>query len=141
LKALFYTVPDINVETSILDAIEPPIASVFGINTTRLPAAFGQAQLGGRAALVSVARLRQPFYGLPPNTWLLCDRASTTALHELGHTFGLVHCRNTSCVMSLSADVVQVDAKQCAFCRSCTILLNESKGMADLRRARSKGEM
>ncbi|HEY1218794.1 MAG TPA: hypothetical protein VGF03_07640, partial [Bryobacteraceae bacterium] len=28
---------------------------------------FGHAQLGGRAAVVSLARLRQEFYGLEPN--------------------------------------------------------------------------
>jgi hypothetical protein len=28
---------------------------------------FGHAQLGGRVAVVSLARLRQEFYGLPPN--------------------------------------------------------------------------
>ncbi len=54
---------------------------------------FGQAQLGGRVAVVSLARLRQEFYGMAPNGEILMERAVKEALHETGHTFGLVHCR------------------------------------------------
>jgi len=36
---------------------------------------FGQAQLGGCAAVVSLARLQQEFYQLPPNPGLLVARA------------------------------------------------------------------
>ena len=35
---------------------------------------FGQAQLGGRVALVSTARLQPQFYGLPPNPELVAER-------------------------------------------------------------------
>ena len=93
---------------------------------------FGQAQLEGRAALLSVARLQQEFYGFPCDTLLLMKRAATEAVHELGHTFGLVHCRDPRCVMSLSTTVNQVDAKLPEFCGSCSILLHESTGMATL---------
>ena len=47
---------------------------------------FGQAQLGGRVAVVSLARLRQEFYGLPPNREVFLERALKEALHETGHT-------------------------------------------------------
>jgi len=101
---------------------------------------FGQAQLEGRAALLSLARLQQEFYGFPCDTLLLMKRACTEAVHELGHTFGLVHCRDPRCVMSLSTTVNQVDAKLPEFCGSCRILLRESAGMAALSRESSRDE-
>src|SRR5579859_6886203 len=50
---------------------------------------FGQAQLNGPVAVVSLCRLRQEFYGLPANANLLRERSVKEVLHELGHTFGL----------------------------------------------------
>ena len=80
---------------------------------------FGQAQLDGAAAIVSIARLRQEFYGLPGDEGLLLARARKEALHELGHTFGLVHCPDPLCAMSLSTSLPQVDAKRDEYCESC----------------------
>jgi archaemetzincin len=80
---------------------------------------FGHAQLGGRAAVISLARLRQEFYGLEPNRTIFLDRASKEALHETGHTFGLVHCPDRGCAMSLSTSVQQIDQKRAAFCVAC----------------------
>ena len=84
---------------------------------------FGQAQLGGRAGVVSLARLRQEFYGLPPNREVLVERAVKEALHETGHMFGLVHCADRSCAMSLATNIRQIDGKQAAFCAPCTARL------------------
>lgn len=81
---------------------------------------FGHAQLGGRAAVVSLARLRQEFYGLPPDREIFLERAAKEALHESGHMFGLVHCSDRTCAMSLSTGVRQIDSKQAAFCAPCT---------------------
>ena len=50
---------------------------------------FGEAQLGGTAAVVSLARLRQEHYGLAPDRELFQERIRKECLHELGHTFGL----------------------------------------------------
>ena len=80
---------------------------------------FGQAQFNGPVALVSLARLRQEFYGLPEDADLLVERLTKEILHELGHTSGLIHCPATECVMSLSTHVGLVDAKQPAFCKAC----------------------
>ena len=90
---------------------------------------FGQAQLGGRVAVVSLARLRQEFYGLAPNREILLERAVKEALHETGHTFGLVHCADRSCAMSLATNVRQIDVKQAAFCASCAAQLRRAKGV------------
>ena len=80
---------------------------------------YGQAQLDGRLGLVSLARLRQEFYGLPHDREILIHRARKEALHETGHLFGLVHCMERSCAMSLSTGVWQIDSKNDAYCAPC----------------------
>jgi archaemetzincin len=80
---------------------------------------FGQAQLAGRVAVCSLARLRQEFYGLAPNREVLVGRAAKEALHETGHLFGLVHCADRRCAMSLATNVRQIDTKETAFCAQC----------------------
>ncbi len=114
----------------------PPARRVLGVTTydifiPMLSFIFGQAQLGGRAALVSVARLRQEFYGLPADEPLLHERACKEAIHELGHTFGLTHCHDTTCAMSLSVTIEQVDGKRPAFCGSCRTLLRDAMDAMD----------
>jgi archaemetzincin len=92
---------------------------------------FGQAQVPGKVAIVSLARLRQEFYGLPPSRQLLFSRVLKEAAHETGHTFGLVHCREETCAMSLSAGIHQVDAKGGTYCDSCRLLLGEKLAAAN----------
>ena len=78
---------------------------------------FGQAQLGGRVGVVSLARLRQEFYGLPAESRRFSASAPhKEALHETGHLFGLVHCADRACAMSLSTGVRQIDMQAAAFC-------------------------
>lgn len=84
---------------------------------------FGQAQLGGAAALVSTARLDPAFYGLPPRRSLLLERTAKTVLHELGHTNGLVHCTDPTCVMALATNVSQLDVKRPRYCEACRVLM------------------
>jgi archaemetzincin len=80
---------------------------------------FGQAQLRGRVALVSTCRLNQKFYKILEDKTLLFNRLVKEAVHELGHTFGLVHCPNPGCVMSFSNSVADVDRKGPSLCKSC----------------------
>ena len=84
---------------------------------------FGEAQLDGSCALVSLHRLEEPFYGLPANPDLTHDRLVKEAVHELGHTFGLLHCDDWQCVMTSSHSVERVDVKGAEFCRSCQHLV------------------
>jgi archaemetzincin len=83
---------------------------------------FGQAQLGGRFAVVSLARLRQEFYGMPADRDVFLGRAMKEVVHELGHTLGLAHCSEKTCAMSLSTDIRQVDGKLAAYCGDCARL-------------------
>ena len=80
---------------------------------------FGEAQLQGHCAVMSLHRLRDEFYGLPPNPKLLADRLLKEAVHELGHTFGLHHCADWRCVMSSSHAVERLDVKTEQFCGPC----------------------
>jgi archaemetzincin len=85
---------------------------------------YGEAQLGGRAAVVSTARLSFDFEALA-NPSIRLARAVKETIHELGHTFGLLHCDTASCVMSRSVSLIDVDRKQPALCESCTALYGE----------------
>lgn len=80
---------------------------------------FGEAQVGGTCALMSAHRLQQKFYGLPDDRALLLKRVEKEATHELGHAFGLGHCRDFDCVMHFSNSVEEVDLKANDFCRLC----------------------
>lgn len=78
---------------------------------------FGEAEVGGRAALVSLYRLRPEAYGQAPDRDLFLRRALVECVHELGHTFGLRHCPIASCVMHFSEGIEESDAKGPGFCR------------------------
>jgi archaemetzincin len=80
---------------------------------------FGEAELGGSVAVASYHRLQSERYGLSPDYELLIDRLSKEALHELGHTFGLIHCAIQECVMHTSNNVEEVDLKGTSFCAPC----------------------
>jgi archaemetzincin len=91
---------------------------------------FGEAQLQGKAAVVSSYRLRDELYGLPKNSERLKERLEKEAIHELGHTFGIVHCRNPECVMHSYTYAEEVDFKSKNFCSSCSVLLDQAKRQA-----------
>lgn len=80
---------------------------------------FGQADLPGAYAVISITRLSQEFYGLPKNDKIFFDRVVKEAVHELGHTYGLHHCSNPECVMFFSNSLLDTDRKGSSFCESC----------------------
>ena len=81
---------------------------------------FGEAQLGGSAALVSLARLTEA-----ADPARLAARLCKEAVHEVGHTFGLVHCAVPACVMSRSPGLTAVDLKGDRLCADCRIRYRE----------------
>jgi len=45
-------------------------------------------------------------------------RAATEAIHELGHTYGLSHCSDPTCVMWFSNTLSESDRKGTRFCQA-----------------------
>jgi archaemetzincin len=86
---------------------------------------FGEAQLGGKAAIVSLHRLRPTFYGLADDPDLVMSRAHREVLHEAGHLLGLVHCKTSVCVMAFSPAAEDVDLKSDEFCPTCWVAAKE----------------
>jgi archaemetzincin len=80
---------------------------------------FGEAFYRGSVAAVYLSRLKQEFYGLKPNSSLLYGRMVKEAIHELGHAFGFVHCKEPRCVMHFSISLSDIDTKERSFCYSC----------------------
>jgi archaemetzincin len=89
---------------------------------------FGEAQVNGKAAVVSSFRLRDELYGLPKNPKRLKERLKKEAIHELGHTFGLIHCRDPECVMHSYTYAEEIDLKSKDFCHTCAALFERKKG-------------
>lgn len=87
---------------------------------------FGEAQLGGPAAIVSTHRLSNQFYGLARDDALMMERLEKEVIHELGHTFGLFHCRQFECVMRASTYVEEIDLKRAVPCEACASLIAAS---------------
>jgi archaemetzincin len=85
---------------------------------------FGEAQLKGHAAVVSTARLAGA--GLPGEAARFPVRLRTEVVHELGHTFGLLHCRNPRCAMARASSLKDVDAKEPDLCETCRALFLEN---------------
>ena len=86
----------------------------------RLSFIFGQAELPGRVAIVSIHRLDLKFYKQKGDKNLLKERTVKEAVHEVGHAlFGLTHCPNHRCVMCFSNTIVDVDRKDKNLCDVC----------------------
>jgi len=80
---------------------------------------FGEADISSGVAIISLWRLRQERYGLPPDRNLFMERAAKEAIHELGHLYGLRHCPDSRCIMYFSNTLLDTDKKQASFCPKC----------------------
>jgi len=109
LLSLLETAPD----EAILSVTEVDLYAA-GLNFV-----FGQAEPDASAAIISLKRLRQQYYGLPKNEALFQERAVKEAVHELGHVLGLGHCEDAHCVMYFSNSLADTDHKQTDFCSRC----------------------
>lgn len=85
---------------------------------------FGEAQLGGACALVSLHRLRQEYYNLAPDRDTFLSRCEKEVIHEMAHTFGLLHCSDKNCIMYPSSNIIDTDVKSNSFCPNCAGLLH-----------------
>jgi archaemetzincin len=80
---------------------------------------FGLADPTEMHAIIALPRLRESFYAGRENPTLFLERAAKEAIHELGHTYGLKHCRNRNCVMAFSDSLLDTDRKGQRFCTRC----------------------
>ena len=115
--------------------VSPGAGQLLGVTTADLyipilTFVFGEAQLEGPCAVVSTHRLRQEFYGLPPDPALLSHRLLKEAVHELGHTLGLVHCDDYRCAMASSHAVEAIDLKGASLCAVCRAAISSAQRRA-----------
>jgi len=85
---------------------------------------YGEAQLGGRTCILSIARLiTGPDLG---GVDAGAGRIVKEAIHELGHCFDLRHCQDRYCIMYYCRQLSDVDKKSKEFCRYCRIFLSDA---------------
>lgn len=75
---------------------------------------FGLGQTPGVACIVSDFRLT------PKRGTLYYERLEKITVHEIGHTYGLPHCKNKTCVMTDAAESIStIDNVLGALCEKC----------------------
>jgi archaemetzincin len=89
---------------------------------------FGLAREPAGAAVVSMARLSNNFYGRDGSDDDLIDRTTKEGAHEIGHLFGLGHCDDHECIMFCPDTLDELDGKRKLLCRSCSDQLAQRLG-------------
>ena len=74
---------------------------------------YGESQLGGNAAVISLHRL------FDSDRRVIYNRAAKIGIHEVGHLLGLEHCWHTACLMRFSKQLEQLDRLPLHFCSAC----------------------
>ena len=118
----------------LADLVPPQAIKILAISRVDLfipilTHVYGEAQLGGKACIVSTHRLKE---GLGADILeIFIQRVVKEAIHELGHTFNLRHCKDNSCCMHYCRAIKDVDRKSEQLCRYCQVLFeDEIKRMA-----------
>ena len=91
----------------------------FDAYSDELNFVFGETYVDGSILAIYLPRLRQEFYGLKPDQPVFYQRLVKEAVHELGHSFGLGHCKNIKCVMHFSNSLSDTDIKTSHLCNIC----------------------
>ncbi len=87
---------------------------------------MGEAQEGGKFALVSMYRLMKGGREDRPSPSKILERLVKIVLHELGHLFEMVHCTDEKCLMHFSGNIQDIDRIMLSFCTYCEKYLEES---------------
>jgi len=77
---------------------------------------FGIAESPGRAAVISLFRLRSG-----PDQTAFNARTLKEAVHQLGRTLGLAECADPRCVMHCSSSLAELDRKTNRLCDLCLL--------------------
>lgn len=103
---------------------------------------LGEAQLEGRAAVVSLHRLQEAAPGGESSRSVMLERLAKIALHEMAHVLGLVHCREPGCLMNFSQGLSALDRLGLKFCVACqsSLVQGRLRLMADVARAPAEPE-
>jgi len=83
---------------------------------------FGLARNVSGAAVLSVTRLDNRYYGRDADDGELVDRIAKEGAHEIGHLQGLPHCPDPECVMFQPRTLDELDRKKKALCPACLAL-------------------
>lgn len=92
----------------------------FDLCTPILGFVYGESQLGGKAAVISLYRLGDK----DPGRMYL--RAAKIGLHETGHLLGIGHCRTPDCLMNFASNLDKLDTLPLRFCSSCDYEIGRS---------------
>lgn len=87
--------------------------TALDICTPILTFVYGESQLGGSSALISIRRIQSTDLN---QTY---ERVAKIGIHEVGHIFGLEHCWKTRCLMHFSRNIDQLDTLPLGFCSAC----------------------
>jgi archaemetzincin len=91
---------------------------------------LGLATIDGRVGVLSSFRCRRG----AKNAHHVAHRLGKTAVHELGHTFGLEHCPNRGCLMEDGQGTVSTTDRECHLCADCRAKLARDHVLAEPRR-------
>lgn len=106
------------------------LLTALDLHLPDIPWVLGYANRRRRAAVVSIARLRDP-----RDDATTIRRARNVAAHERGHLQGLSHCRDADCVMRSANAPGILDGRGDAPCARCSrALLRRDAWVRNLRR-------
>lgn len=75
---------------------------------------FGLAYCPGNSSIVSIKRLYSK------NNDIFINRVIKITMHEIGHNYGLQHCKNKQCIMQDAAESIKtIDKVNGEFCSEC----------------------
>ena len=89
---------------------------------------YGEADVNSGVATLSTHRLISKNPNNHSDIRLFEERIIREAIHEVGHLYGLDHCRNPQCVMRTCTCLAEVDEAGNALCDECGNKLKTKSG-------------